>query len=552
MEDKKIICPDCSAEIEVPADAVTAECGECGKVIDLSAAETAEAAAETEETAEAEEVAEAEEAAEITQETETEPEEDTEEAEDEGEEEEEQRICEYCGSGYVAHGHEFCYSCEAKLRRTKIPLAAWITGALALSLSVFAFVVVCLLAAPALQTVKGDIKAKENNWFSAYEEYSAIQTVLDQINEITEGNRAFAPFLKTGCAIEGKIFEAAEHVYDPIQAYSFAAKVFTINDKYKDHCKAYKDCAEKYAEYESTYSKLTEIMADLYKEDGSTPGLEDGKKAIAAMEEYRGRDDLSQVWLEYFMYNTAGLCGFTEEEKVACLDRVDEAAKKSGKDYSWLYYEDYVKCLVNTGREDEAAPLMDALLEADKSNFKAAASKLKMLFKQGDMKGAEEFIDKFCADNMTTDGDNSDSNYSAMIMLARAQGNYEQALALIDEADEMYAMIPEFDRQKALIYLAQGDYDKAFDSAVSAEDRAYSRYYYYGDSTGYNSELLATVYLSAMLCRQKGQGKAENFSKLDEIIESYKGTDSEKAMADVLSGKVSLEKLLTEGVYDLI
>ena len=48
MEDKKIICPDCSAEIEVPADAVTAECGECGKVIDLSAAETAEAAAETE------------------------------------------------------------------------------------------------------------------------------------------------------------------------------------------------------------------------------------------------------------------------------------------------------------------------------------------------------------------------------------------------------------------------------------------------------------------------------------------------------------------------
>ena len=161
-------------------------------------------------------------------------------------------------------------------------------------------------------------------------------------------------------------------------------------------------------------------------------------------------------------------------------------------------------------------------------------------------------IDKFCADNMTTDGDNSDSNYSALIMLARAQGNYEQALALIDEADEMYAMIPEFDRQKALIYLAQGDYDKAFDSAVSAEDRAYNRYYYYGDSTGYNSELLATVYLSAMLCRQKGQGKAENFSKLDEIIESYKGTDSEKAMADVLSGKVSLEKLLTEGVYDLI
>ncbi len=465
-------------------------------------------------------------------------------------EEDDIRVCRHCGNTTVAAGHEYCYVCEAALLKTKIPYVAWIAGIAALSLSFFAFIMICLLSAPALQVIKGDVKASENNWFSAYEEYSNVSELITQLNDIVGDSSFFNPLLKSGCGLENKMFEAVVNVYDPLQAYNYASNVFTINSKYMTHAKSYKDCKVFYDEYETAYNAISDAMSEIAELE--SPTAKDGEKAIAGMEEARGTDGVHDIWIDYFIYSVAGYCSFDLDTKDSYLEAIHASAEKENKDYSFLYYNDYINMLIRTDRDDEAKPLVMELRAKDISDWDAANQLFKIYIKAKDMDSAKELVYDYQKKNTTTDGADSDSSYSLLIALNRIEGNYDEVKSLAEEANSLYSLIPEFDRQLALVYLLDGDYDNAYESAISAEQKAYTRYSYYGDSTAYTDDLLATVYVSAMFCQKYGKCNTENAASIQDIIDSYADSETEERMADIVNEKVSLESVLTEGVCDLI
>ena len=564
-------CEYCGAPVDDNAEL----CSVCGgkqeneEVIEDTESKTVEATEETAAEETAETVKEENEESEVDEEKEK-PAEDVSESEetDEGtneatgeevseeddypfdHEEDDVRVCPHCGNTTVASGHEYCYVCEAALLKTKIPFVAWIAGIAALTLSFFAFIMICLLSAPALQVIKGDIKASENNWFSAYEEYSNVSEVLTQLTDIVGDSTVFDPLLKSGCGLENKTFKAIVNVYDPLQAYNYASNVFTINSKYMTHAKSYKDCKVFYDEYETAYNAISDAMSEIAELED--PTVEDGKKAIAEMEEARGTEGVHDIWIDYFIYSVAGYCSFDLDTKDGYLEAMHASAQKESKDYSFLYYNDYINMLIRTDRDDEAKPLVMELRAKDISDWDAANQLFRIYVKAGDMDSAKELVYDYQENNTTTDGADSYSSYSLLIALNRIEGNYDEVKSLAEEANSLYSLIPEFDRQLALVYLLEGDYDNAYESAVSAENKAYTRYSYYGDSSAYTDDLLATVYVSAMFCQKYGKCNTENASSIQDILDSYADSETEERMADIVNEKVSLESVLTEGVCDLI
>lgn len=465
-------------------------------------------------------------------------------------EEEELRVCPHCGNTTVAKGHEYCYMCEDALLKTKIPFTNWVVALVLVATSLFAFMMTCLLSAPALQSIKGDVYASQKNWFSAYENYADVSEVLTEITDIVGDNAVLNPLLKTGCGLDERTFKAVTHVYDPLQAYSYASKVFTSNSNYMMVSRSYAKCEKYYSEYEAAYNSIADAMSII--QEVETPTVKDGEKALALMEEARGREGVKELWLDYFMMGVADYCTMGEDIRYGYLEDMHKAAGKDADEYSWLYYQDYIDMLIATGREEEAVPFIETLMDDDLSEYFSRTQMLKVYFKRGDFESAQDLVDDFCRNNLTTDEMHSDSNYSLMIIMARVKGNYEEAAELVETADSMYSLIPEFDRQMALVYLLQGDYDQAFESAYAAEEKAYNRSAYYGDYSGYTNELHATVYVAAMMCQQYGECNTENASNLQEVLDYYAGTETETQMADIVNGKVSLESVLTEGVYDLV
>ena len=555
IEDNAELCSECGGKQKNEEVIEDAESKAVEATEETAAEETAEAAEEKETAEEENEESEVDEEKEEPTEEETDENADDEESTDEDDysfddEENKIRVCPHCGNTVVAAGHEYCYVCEKALLKTKIPFVAWIAGIVALALSFFAFIMVCLLSAPALQVIKGDIKASENNWFSAYEEYSNVSEVLTQLTDIVGDSTIFDSLLKSGCGLENKTFKAIANVYGPLQAYNYASNVFTINSKYMTHAKSYKDCKVFYDEYETAYNAISDAMSEIAELE--EPTVEDGEKAIAEIEKVRGTDDVKDVWLDYFIYSVAGYCTFDSDTKDGYLEAIHATAQKESKDYSFLYYNDYINMLIRTDRDDEAKPLVMELREKDISDCDAANQLFRIYVKAGDMDSAKELVYDYQENNTTTDGADSDSSYSLLIALNRIEGNYDEVKSLAEEANSLYSLIPEFDRQLALVYLLEGDYDNAYESAVSAENKAYTRYSYYGDSSAYTDDLLATVYVSTVLCQKYGKCNTENAANIQDIIDSYADSETEERMADVVNEKVSLESVLTEGVCDLI
>ena len=544
-----------------------------------AATETAEVSGETAEETAAESEAETE-----TEETESDIEEtDNDEAEsteqedeqnDDSSEEDGEKgpaygdvICPICGEMPVANGHEYCYKCETELSKTAIPFRAWLAGIVALLFSLVAFLMVLLISAPCLQCLKGDMYASRRIWFNAYENYSGVAEVTKEISDIMndtvisagynalmtklKSDATFDDLFSTGANFRLRIFKTVEKIYDPLKAYQYSSQVFTEpNDaSFIKHNRYMKKSNEVYQIYDTTYAAMGEGIEYLYGLE--QPTVEDGQKVIEMFEKARGQEGVSDVWVSYLQYNVAGYCAFDSEETFELLKKVDEDAKKDKRDYLWLYGNELISAYISRGLDDEAVPYIETLMKDDASDFNSRQAMERIYIRNGEYEKAEEMCNKYSKDNLTTQGVESDSGFNLRINLERSRGNFDSAKQLIEDANATYSLIPEFDRQLALIYLVEGDYDAAYEAAFSAEDKAYYRSYAYSDSSGYTTELTNTTYLCAYMCKKYGKCDSENAEYLDEYLQTaeyIQGGIVEK----IVSGEVTIEEALTKGVCDLI
>ena len=495
--------------------------------------EAVQAPADAEETA-ADETAQADEETV----TETETEELPEELAQEDTEEEESEICPVCETGKVADGKAYCEECEAAMLKRKPPVLAWICGAAVLILSFFALVAVFLVSAPAIQIIKGDIAAENKSWYTAYIEYSEVDSVISEINSIL-GTSELNSFIQAGDEIKAKLIEAYGKSTNPISAYTLAKQYFT--DEEMEKYPALSEYKFMNTEYNTSYDYISAVLDYMMQENSSY------ETTVKNLESLRENEEVEGVFVDYFSAAVASYYDLPLDKQIESFAKLDEAAKKSGKDYRWLYYKDYAELLIKAGQTDKANAIFDEMIAENKNADDYYSIKIKSLLSAGDIEGAEKTLDAFKVDN-----EGYDSAYIFEISLLRSKGELDKALELCTEALEIHGTSPELYRQRALIYLLQGRYDEAYEEVFVANSTAYNLYYYYGDSTAYSVELDNTVYVCTYLCDKFGKKDTENAIYIKEILSQYEQVEFSDEVSSIISGEKTVQEVLSEGVHDLV
>lgn len=504
--------------------------------------ETAELQEEITEEASEETVAE-----ETVEEATEEVEESTEEAEETTDSEETEEIpeeavdpdnlCPYCGENQKAEDSDYCSECENTMLSRKIPFLGWIGGLVAVVFSVFALALVFLLTAPSIQVAKADDYARENRWYSAYTEYSNVASVVDELTSILGGE---SPFVKTGTGIAVKKFNALAKYTSPLEAFYYEGTSVemlegktnpTMNDYY-----------EIYNSYMSSYDIVYEAINAEFGE--VTPKAEE---VHAAVEKLRGTEGLDDIWVDYYHLNFAYNFSESDETILGYLKAVDESAKKTDLDYSWLYYTDIADLLYRTGDHEGSTEFLDKLIEKDKTNFGAYELKMRITLRNDGLDEAKKLLDEFIGYN-----EGMDTAYVLEIMYLRCAKEYDKALELCNEALEEYASAPEISRQLALVYLLKGDYDNAFESVYNAFSNAQYIYQYYQDSSSLTTQLYNTLYLCSYLESENGSMTTDNSVEISQILTELSDFAETEVIADIINGEKTIEQVLTEGEFDLI
>lgn len=468
---------------------------------------------------------------------------------------EEERICPHCGIKTVSYGHEFCYSCEKELLHTKVPFGGIAAALVGMAIFFFCSIVIILISVPCLQTVKGNVSAKDNNWLAAYNNYAAVEESLTSITDTLGDVKLFNPYLKIGCGLQGKLFESISHMHNPVTSYQYADYIFVNGQGYLKHNKLYNECKEYSDEvnlinekFGNTFENLSEIIqGDVAPTDSM------GQEYLDKMEAFRGKKDVNDFWLSFLEYDIASGFMLSNETQLKYLDAAHKAAQNEKKEYYSFYYSPYIDLLIDAGRIDEATKLCDELYKKDISNYDVAAQRLKIYIINGELEEAEKYVNEFTENNLTIEFTQSYSNYCLNIILARANSNYTLAKQLCEEGISKfgYSGGPEIHRQLLLIYLYEGKYTEAFDTAIEI-DEILNVMYMNGNSSGITDEVLASEYVATELYAKYGNGKSANDDALEDMQSSFVDSKSERLMADVISGKVDVKKLLTEGGRDLI
>lgn len=450
------------------------------------------------------------------------------------EEIDESELCLACGERRKEEDSDYCRECEEAMLSRKTPFLGWVSGLLAVVLSVFAFVLVILVSAPSIQVAKADSYAKENCWYTAYREYSEVSSVVEEINAILGQETAF---VQAGTGVNVKLIEAVANAYSPLEALSVAESL--VGDRVSEisALKKYNSIREDYVAAYEALMKPIEAM---------TYGEADAATTYAAFEAARGSEGVKDVYIDYFLFNAAAFYGEADEVQLKHIEAAHAAAKASGEDYSWLYYQDFADLLFALGENDRAQEYVDALIDGDKTKFGAYELKMKIAFANGDKEKAAEVLEEFKKYN-----EGFDTAYTLEAAYLRVNGETAKAKELLTEAFEQYESIPEIHRQMALVLLLEGDYDGAYEEVFLADSNAYYLYAYMGDSSAYTPQLNNTLYLCTYLAKTLGSGETENASYFDDILGSFSEEDLSQEVKWVVSGEKTVAEVLTKGACDL-
>lgn len=447
--------------------------------------------------------------------------------------------CHVCGVRRKAEDSDYCEVCTEAMKATKIPFWGWISGVVAVAASVFALVIAFLVSAPALQVYKGDTMAAQNCWYPAYEAYSEVDSLVSSVNDILGDE---SPFVKAGVGVKMKIFDSVAHCYSPLEAAYSADSIFSgANFNFTERNRHVKEYKQILTGYQDTYEAVADAVAAMQE------GTATVEETIKAFDEAKSQEGINEVFLNYLLYNVAAYENLPAEDKIEYLEATHEAALKEKSDYSWLYSIDLARLYNEAGEKDKAVEMLDKQLEFDASSYDAASMKMRIMLSLGKTDEAGRIMQEYKSACSETD-----MAYELEIAYLRSTGELDKARELCTEALEVYGTSPEIYRQSALIYLAEGDYDEAYEAAYEADYVAYQIYAYSGDSSAYTSELNNTVYLCAWLCNEYGDKDSDNALYLEDIIGSFSDSELSEKVISIKNGELSLEEALTKGECDLV
>ncbi len=449
----------------------------------------------------------------------------------------EDKLCIFCGEREKSEDSDCCEECEAKMLSRKIPFTAWICGLAAVVFSVFALALVFILTAPSIQVAKADDYAKENRWYSAYTEYSNVDAVISELANILGGD---SPFLKTGSKLAVKKFDALAHYTSPLEAFYYeGTSVEHLEGKSIGNMDEY---YQVYNDYLSSYDIVLTTLETKFGTSSPT-----AEEMHAVVEELRGTEGVSDIWVDYYHLTFVYNYNESDEDALKYLKAIDENAKKSDFDYSWLYYTEIADLLYKNGDYEGASEYLEKLIKKDHTNFGAYELQMRIVMKNDGLDEAKKLLDEFIEHN-----EGLDTAYVLETMYLRCAKEYDKAIVLCTEAMEEYSSSPEINRQLALVHLLKGDYGKAYESAFAAYSNAVYIAQYYQDQSSLTNQLYNTLYLCAYMESENGTMSTENASQITQILSDLKDFVSTQSVLDIINGTKTPEQILTEGEFDLV
>lgn len=447
----------------------------------------------------------------------------------------EEEICARCGKAAKNEDSDYCEKCESEMLTQKVPLVGWMLGAITVVLCIFSSVILYYIASPTILGVSAEIAARDNRWEDAYYDYSNMLAEIDEISLEKEGKLFTPGFIRDGYSLNVDYIKSIIKATDPITGLYGVSNIYADIEPYLAD-----------AEIKGYYDMYNSVGTTEYALYYTIQGVSDYESAIEVVREVAAEDGVDTVFLCYYAFELSRDFNQPVETQLEILKVCDEYAKKSGKNYNWLYAYDYSQTLQYAGKYEESIKWADVLINENKTNFDAVSQKAKVLWLSGKKQEAQKIVEDLEALY------NNTYIHTLDVTFLRYEGKLDEAAELGDTILGSYESSPELYRQLALVYLLKGEYDTAYTFAYDAFVLAanYSEYYY--DDSWNNNETRNTLYICANLCKLKGEMTSEYVGEIDVIIDSFEGVPLGEKVEGAASGEIPVEELLTKGNYDLI
>lgn len=466
-------------------------------------------------------------------------------------------ICCYCFENEAEPSRDYCKDCGKALLHTKIPVTGWVAALVLIIFSFCGLVTMGLLSAASLQVFKADYIMTQDNYTMALNAYDEVASVLSDVGTGFSDGSIFYSLLTTGSNFGMKAINCASKIYGPLDAYeSLDANIFTSAGaaSFKEHSRRYKKFKEPTDTFSATVNALDPVLSKLNEKAGE--GLLPVKEldaAIPEFEEYIGKKDINEVYLYYTICVLAEeWCAADTPKLYEYLMMVDEAAKRSDEDYTWLYYENLISMQMSLKKYDEAKPYIYEMMNRDRSEDYSRTQLCRILVMEGKIDEAQLIVDEFLNNNYEDDH-YTQEGYALQMYIERAKGNYESAIHLATDAGNYFSNYPEIRRQLALVYLYQGYYEEAFDAAFSASSDASILASYY-TITDYDGVLIdTTLYIAAQCAKDVIDEDNEHYEDLEYTFAQFSAAEYVPEYAKKLAeDKADIKKVLSEGMCDFI
>ena len=432
-----------------------------------------------------------------------------------------ENLCQCCGENEKVEGKNYCEDCLEAMRHYPFKWVYFLFAAVLIYLAVMAGIKIVDTAPGFTEAYKGDVLAKAKYYSAAQEQYTLAENHFykKSIDAKLAYKRSFETAYKQGNL--SNLYSAVTNLYSEWELnlphmktlkkmmqesqvfVATASDLGTVMDSYSSVSEAdlpYNEIIEKMEQFRNAtlylgYDENGEITTT---EEATTSSSSSSSSDTASKVYFPRATKYDDALISYYEYYVAKTCNKSYEERIKYLEKVKEEAP----DKYWLYAGELGAEYAINGKGEEAKKL---------------------------------------ADDMIKKMPESSDPYVVKAVAARVwDKDYDAALSYCDEGlqlDESY----ELYRQKALVYLAQGDYK-------SAQEQAQEAYESYDNISSVNTLALCAL----------ANGDSAKYDEMkaiyDKANEYYGETkyDFPDCIKQYMSGAITIKDIVCAGGYDVV
>lgn len=379
----------------------------------------------------------------------------------------------------VPDGEEFCDECTQTMQAYPIAPGAWIGAVLGVLFGLFGLFVLCVSTLIANPVVKGDKALEQGDLRSCYNHYEESYNIAQRLNDLLFPNSELSFFNNGSRTLEKQII-ALRKLNGPYQAGK------AIEQFYGE--KPPKLLRGTYDEYQNIAAFVEEMQSQYYAYKNTLKAGETGDcdKMLELVEETAEKLPKTPEYLvQYYRFS---VCFSASDDPARTCKLLDELIEME-PDALWMYASEGIRAYNRNEEYEKALAICNSLMQRDASDPATVA------YTMAELRMLERYAD--------------------------AIEIYDRALKLTEASSEMQ-------RQRAIIWMLQGDYAQAQDMLVES----------YSPQTA-TLEHLATIALCAY-----ANGDMDVYKEYKTLLDSY--TPFEQVDLFV-AGECTLEEIFLSG-----